>query len=135
MFPIMIYRDHLTGAVVSRFFTFSNTDKNISSTEHSPTPQHELTETRSTDSRTGGQASDREDSRAVSNSGSGSDLGSDMVTSSDLDVEKFRTQSQELLHKGTPAKPLVALYESDSSGSEGSVVAVGIMETLKQIRA
>lgn len=32
-------------------------------------------------------------------------------------------------------KPLVAFYESESSGSEGSVVAVGIMETLRRIQA
>ncbi|EIM79121.1 uncharacterized protein STEHIDRAFT_116779 [Stereum hirsutum FP-91666 SS1] len=74
MFPIMIYRDHHTGTVVSRFFTFSKTDS-LTVTDQSTLIQHGPTESRCPESETGEQIGDndsRSDMDLVSNSGMGS---------------------------------------------------------------
>lgn len=122
MFPIMIYRDHHTGTVVSRFFTFSATDNSITGTDNSAPTQDGPTERICSESGTGVLTVDGEDLQTASDSGS------------DMDSRKVGLKSEDPLLSGVLATPLVPLYESESSGSEGSVVAVGIMETLRQIR-
>lgn len=131
MFPIMIYRDHHTGTVVSRFFTFSATDNSITGTDNSAPIQDGPTERICSESGTGALTVDGEDLQTANDSGSDMDLGSD----ADMDSRKVGLKAEGPLLAGALAAPLVPLYESESSGSEGSVVAVGIMETLRQIRA